>query len=357
MPLHGRPVRQLDDMGAVSATAGHDLLRPHPHAHGDAVALEARLHELRVRWVVPESSRGFGSTIVVGRRIGRRPAPAPRRSVRRPSPAGSSAGCAQRSPGDSSSSRIRAGPGGPGCASSTRPRSTRCRAVSSREEPSLPATETRPCPTMRARPRIDLAALLPERLEMAAVVRLLLACLTVDHVVAELGRLGPGEVTATVVDGRRVQQRLGRHAGPECAGPADELVLDDGDARPARPRQAGRSLAGGTRTDDHEVDVRHSILQARRAVAGPRTTMLGVPKKKGGFPGRVCVDSRCVPASPSAGRLTSSGVCPSPHESRCAGGTKRATSSGRRRLCRLGGTGHPPGKGARCNVGCPWPSR
>ena len=77
-------------------------------------------------------------------------------------------------------------------------------------------TRTRPGPSSVADPRIDRRAGSLQALHVAGVVWRI-GSFAVDHVVAEVRRLRPRIVAATVVDGRGVEQRLRGHARPERA--------------------------------------------------------------------------------------------------------------------------------------------
>ena len=78
--------------------------------------------------------------------------------------------------------------------------------------------------------------------------------LAADHVVAEVGGLLPGEVAARVVHGRRVEQGLAGHAGPEGAGAAEEVAVHDGHAVAAFASELEGGLTGRAGADDDEVE-------------------------------------------------------------------------------------------------------
>ena len=109
--------------------------------------------------------------------------------------------------------------------------------------------------------------------------------LAVDHPVAEVGRLGPGVVATGVVHGCRVEERLGGHAGPVGAGPAEEIAVHDRDRAPALTGQLQRGLTGCAGADDDEVEgvlgVGHGVSSSccsasRKAImtGSPRSTQM-----------------------------------------------------------------------------------
>jgi len=53
---------------------------------------------------------------------------------------------------------------------------------------------------------------------------------------------------------------LGRHAGPERAGSAEQLLVDDGDRRSAPGCQVHGGLPGAAAADDHDVEAFHPCL-------------------------------------------------------------------------------------------------
>ena len=108
-----------------------------------------------------------------------------------------------------------------------------------------------------------------ERFDMARVVGLLGVRRAVDHVVAAGRGAGPvvfggvGRVTR-----RGVEQRLGRHATDVRARPAEPLLVDDRDALPELAGLVRGRLAARTGADDHEVEGVHGGYGAS-PLAGP----------------------------------------------------------------------------------------
>ena len=96
-----------------------------------------------------------------------------------------------------------------------------------------------------------------ERLHMARVVGLI-RLRSVDHVIAERRCLPPWIAPAGVVNGRRVEQRLGGHAGPERARATEETTVHDGDRYALPPRVMGGGLARGPCADDDEIEPVHA---------------------------------------------------------------------------------------------------
>ena len=76
----------------------------------------------------------------------------------------------------------------------------------------------------------------------------------IDHAVAEVGRPGPAIAAASGVHGRRVEQRLRRHACPERARAAEQLAVDDRHRCATPPRLVRGGLAARAGTDDDEVE-------------------------------------------------------------------------------------------------------
>ncbi len=79
--------------------------------------------------------------------------------------------------------------------------------------------------------------------------------LAADHVVATGGGALPAVVPTGRVNGGRVEQRLRGHAGPERAGPPEQLPIDDRDRGAAHAGQVGGGLAGWAGADDDEVEL------------------------------------------------------------------------------------------------------
>jgi hypothetical protein len=96
--------------------------------------------------------------------------------------------------------------------------------------------------------------------DMRCVVRLIGVEWAVHHVVAPLGRATPGvggRVRGVLVGG--VEQRLGGNAADERAAPPEPLAVDDRHGRVPGTGLVGRSLAGRSGADDHEVVGRHRV--------------------------------------------------------------------------------------------------
>jgi hypothetical protein len=93
-----------------------------------------------------------------------------------------------------------------------------------------------------------------EVVDVPRVVRPVARALAHDHPVAEVRRLPPWVVAAPGMDGGGVEQRLRRHAGPERAGAAEQLAVDDRHARAAVARDVRRGLAGLAGADDDEIE-------------------------------------------------------------------------------------------------------
>ena len=133
-------------------------------------------------------------------------------------------------------------------------------AVSDVVEPSVPLTVTACAGAQRADALVggDLAALdqageaLPE-----AVDDLLLAGLAHREVDDRLARvdaelLGPGDVA---VDGRRLQELLGRDATPVQAGAAHLVLLHEGDVQTDGRAVQGCGIAAGATSDHREIEL------------------------------------------------------------------------------------------------------
>ena len=92
-----------------------------------------------------------------------------------------------------------------------------------------------------------------ERPHMSAVVGVV-AVLANDHVVAAVRGLRPRVVAAVRAHLGGMQQRFRRHAGPERAGAAEQVAVDDRDRRAAGARVMRGRLARSAGPDDHEIE-------------------------------------------------------------------------------------------------------
>jgi len=125
-----------------------------------------------------------------------------------------------------------------------------------------------------------------QRLDVPGVVRPI-GVLAIDHVIAEVAGLRPGEIASRVMNCRGVQQRLRGHARPERARAAEQLAVDDRDAGSLGPGVVRGGFAGCAGPDDDDLIVVHGGHDARIGQAGPR---------------RRCMMSRACQTSPAPER-------------------------------------------------------
>ncbi len=129
----------------------------------------------------------------------------------------------------------------------------------------------------------------------------IVGALAADHVVTPGRRPRPVVGATGCVHGRRMQQRLGGHAGPERAGATVEVPVDDRDGGAALAGQVGRGFAGRAGADDGEVErrvhvrrvpvwcVRQRPVGWQMRVTHPKGVRASLPR------GRRCIEPEVSP--------------------------------------------------------------
>ncbi len=78
-----------------------------------------------------------------------------------------------------------------------------------------------------------------------------------------------------------MEQRLGGHARPERARPAEEGAVDDRHRRLAGPRVVGGGLPGRSGTDDDEIESVHQLNGFTTMSMMKRTTRIASTQNSG----------------------------------------------------------------------------